>query len=468
MNQTTTNLGITSTQLAAKIYQNNPLILFDLRDKNQFEKSHITGSVHAVCDVHAKETMMPKIPKKAEIILISDPDELAKSTSEMMTSFGLNANYLMGGFSQWIGQVSSGKTGKTITADTLLEEIQTNNVQLVDVRNPDEFSEFQIPNSLNIPLDDLFDPKVVEKIPQNKQIVTVCPRGHRAMIANFALSRFGIESKTLVGGLAQWNQILKPVPIVTEPVKIIQMQKIGKGCLSYIVESKGKAIVVDPLYPLEKYLEIAKEQGFEISKVIDTHQHADHVSSARELSKKTGAELYLSKYEGYDFPANLIGDGDQIKFGDSTIDIIHTPGHTPGSLSFLIDQRFVLTGDILFVESIGRPDLRDKAESFTDQLHDSLQKLLSLTHNVLVLPAHRGEDVPSRKGAFYSTIHQASHLPLLDVSKEEFVTKVASNVIPRPMNYQKIIQVNKGALELVSDEVPDMEMGPNRCAVNAT
>ncbi|MGH1568474.1 MAG: MBL fold metallo-hydrolase [Nitrosopumilus sp.] len=468
MNQTIENLGVTATQLAAKIYENGPLILFDLRDIDEFEKSHIAGSVHAVCDVKNKETIMPKIPKKAEIILISDPDEFAKNTAQMMTSFGLNANYLIGGFSNWIGQTSSGKTGKTITADELLKEIQTENVQLVDVRSKDEFSEFKIPNSLNIPLEGFFDSGVIEKIPKDKQIVTVCPRGHRAMIANFALSKFGIESKTLVGGLAQWNQTLKPVSIIHNPVKIIQMQKVGKGCLSYIAESKGEAIVVDPLYPVEKYIEIAKEQGFEISKVVDTHQHADHVSSARELAKKTRAELYLSKYEGYDYPANLIGDGNQIKFGDSTLDVIHTPGHTPGSLSFLIDSRFVLTGDILFVESIGRPDLRDKAESFTGELYDSLQKLLDLPHNVLVLPAHRGENVPVRKGAFYSTIHQASHLPLLDKSKEEFVEKIASNVIPRPMNYQKIIQVNKGALELVSEEIPDMEIGPNRCAVNAT
>ncbi len=468
MNQTIENLGVTTTQLAAKIYENGPLILFDLRNIDEFEKSHITGSVHVVCDVKAKETIMPKIPKKAEIILISNSDEFAKNTAQMMTSFGLNANYLIGGFSNWVGQTSSGKTGKTVTADELLQEIQTDKVQIIDVRNKDEFSEFKILNSLNIPLDEFFDSNVAGKIPKDKQIVTVCPRGHRAMIANFALSKFGIESKTLVGGLAQWNQILKPVPIVNEPVRIIQMQKVGKGCLSYIAESKGEAIVVDPLYPLEKYIEVAEKQGFEISKVIDTHQHADHVSSARELAKKTGAELYLNKYEEYDYPANLIGDEDQIKFGDSILDVIHTPGHTPGSLSFLIDNRFVLTGDILFVESIGRPDLRDKAESFTGELYDSLQKLLSLPHNVLVLPAHRGENTPVRNGAFYSTIHQASHLPLLDMPKEDFVAKIVSNTIPRPMNYQKIIQVNKGALELVSEEIPDMEMGPNRCAVNAT
>ena len=271
MNQTIEKLGVTATQLAAKIYENGPLILFDLRDIDEFEKSHITGSVHAACDVKAKKTIMSKIPKKAEIILISDPDGFGKNTAQMMISFGLNANYLIGGFSNWIGQTSSGKTGKTITADELLKEIQTENVQLVDVRSKDEFSEFKIPNSLNIPLEGFFDSGVIEKIPKDKQIVTVCPRGHRAMIANFALSKFGIESKTLVGGLAQWNQILKPVPVVNDPVKIIQVQKVGKGCLSYIAESKGEAIIVDPLYPIEKYIEIAKEQGFEISKVIDTH-----------------------------------------------------------------------------------------------------------------------------------------------------------------------------------------------------
>lgn len=462
-----TQLGISSEQLEQDLIQQKPLLLFDLRTKESFEKSHISGSVHAVCDINAKEKIMPKIPKNAKIILISDPEEYAKETAHMMKSFGLDVYYLIGGFHSWKGSISKGVTGKMITPDNLAQKLES--VFLLDVRNTDEYSEFQIPGSINIPLGDLFDSKTIAKIPKDKEIVTICPHGNRAMIASFALARAGIDSKTLEGGLAGWNQVLKPVTIVREPVQIIQVQKIGKGCLSHILESDGEAIVIDPLYPFEKYIDIAKNQGFQITKIIDTHQHADHVSAARDLAKDTSAKLYLSKYEGYTLDANFVGDKDQIQFGKSNLRIIHTPGHTPGSLSYLVNEKYVFTGDILFVESIGRPDLRDKAEEFTEDLYNTLhEKLLKLPSNTMVFPTHHSQDVEPIKDAFYSTIEQSKKLPWLDISKQEFIRKVVAITLPRPMNYQKIIAVNKGELELKKSEIPDLEIGPNRCAIDAS
>jgi glyoxylase-like metal-dependent hydrolase (beta-lactamase superfamily II) len=466
MKQAIQNLGITAQQLTHDLIQQKPLLLFDLRSKEDFEKSHVRGSVHAVCDTQAKEKIMPKIPKNAKIVLISEPEEYAKETAIMMASFGLDAHYLIGGFSSWTGKVAKGKTSKTITADELSQKL--NSVFLLDVRNTDEFSEYKIPGSVNIPLVDLFDAKTISKIPKDKQVVTICPHGNRAMIASFALERAGIDSQTLVGGLVGWNQVLKPVTVTKDSTKIIQVQKIGKGCLSYIVESHGEAIVIDPLYPFEKYIDIATQQGFAITKVFDTHQHADHVSSARDLAMATGAKLYLSKYERYDFDANYVGDADQISFGKSNLRLIHTPGHTPGSLSYMIDEKYIFTGDILFVESIGRPDLRDKAEEFSEKLYDTLHnKLLNLPEDIMVFPAHHGEDVKPVNDAFYSTIGESKKLPLLDISKKEFVKKIVAITLPRPMNYRRIIAINKGDLELIHSEIPDLEIGPNRCAVDA-
>ena len=272
----------------------------------------------------------------------------------------------------------------------------------------------------------------------------------------------------LENGLVGWNQVLKPVTVVNEPIKIIQVQKIGKGCLSHIVVSENKATVIDPLYPFEKYIEISKQLGFQIINVIDTHQHADHVSSARSLAKATGSKLYLSKYEGYDFDANFVGDTDEVSFGKTKLRVIHTPGHTPGSLSYVVDEKYVFTGDILFVESIGRPDLRDSAEEFTEDLYNTLHnKLLKLSESTMIFPTHHGEDVKSNNDAFYSTIQQAKKLPWLDISKQEFIKKVVAITRPRPMNYRKIITFNKGELKLVHSEIPDLEIGPNRCAVDA-
>ena len=465
MNQNMKKQGLSTDQLNEELSQQNPLLLFDLRTKDQFENSHVKGSVHAVCDVYAKQTIMPKIPQNVKIVLISEPEEIAREAAQMMKSFGLDAHYLEGGFHSWKGKTEKGQTGKILTAEQL--ESQLDQVFLLDVRNKDEFTEYQIPGSVNISLGDLFDEKALEKIPKDKTVVTICPHGNRAMVASFALTRSGIDSQTLAGGLTGWNQILKPITISKKP-KVIQVQKIGKGCLSHIVESNGEAIVIDPLYPFEKYIGIAKEHGFKITKVFDTHQHADHVSAARELVKKTNAKLYLSKYEGYDYDANFVGDDETIFFGKSKLKVIHTPGHTPGSLSYVVDEKYVFTGDILFVESIGRPDLRDEAEEFTEQLYNTLhEKLLNLPDETLMFPTHHGDNAEVTNGAFYTTIKKSKKLPWLDIPKKKFVKKVVAITRPRPMNYRKIIAINKGELELINSEIPDLEIGPNRCAVDA-
>ena len=134
----------------------------------------------------------------------------------------------------------------------------------------------------------------------------------------------------------------------------------------------------------------------------------------------------------------------------------------------IIDQAGGINGNILFVESIGRPDLRDKAEEFTEELYNTLhRKLLQLPHYTMVFPTHNGQDVESKDNAFYSTVQQSKNLPWLDISKNEFVSKVVAKTLPRPMNYRKIIAVNKGEIKLTLSEVPDLEIGPNRCAVDA-
>ncbi|MCV0366785.1 MAG: MBL fold metallo-hydrolase [Nitrosopumilus sp.] len=465
MSQSISSKPISASQLEQDLKQQTHLLVFDLREKTAFEESHIVGSVHAVCDVAAKEQMMPKIPKNTKIVLISEPEDFSKETSQMMSSFGLDSYYLQGGFSSWRGPISKGSTGKTISAEDLSSKLD--DVFLLDVRNHDEFSEYQIPGSVNIPLSELFDSKILEKIPKDKKIVTICPHGNRAMIANFALSRAGIDSQTLSGGLAGWNQVLKPVNVIQKPVQIIQVQKIGKGCLSHIVVSDKQAIVIDPLYPVDKYLDIAKQKNFKIIHVLDTHQHADHISGVRELAKATDAKIHLSKYEGYGFDANFLGDADELVFGQSLLRVIHTPGHTPGSLSYLIDEKYVFTGDILFVESIGRPDLRDQAEEFAQELYNTLHnKLLKLPDKTMVFPTHHGDVAKATDDAYYSVISESKKLPWLDIAKQEFIEKVLAITVPRPMNYQKIIQINKGEIKINSLEIPDLEIGPNRCAVD--
>lgn len=439
MSDETEKFEITFDELYTLLQKKEPLLLFDLRLQNSYKEGHIKGSVHAVCDARAKETLMPKIPKNVKLVLIDEDGTMSTETATMMRSFGLNAHYLKEGMKGWTRELVKGSPPDAINPDELSQKLHDPNLYLLDVRDSDEFSEYNIPGSTNIPLSDLFNLENIPKIPHDKEIITICPHGNMATVATFALARNGIKAHVLKDGLAGWSQVLKSTGAEENPT-VIQVEKIGKGCLSHVVISEKDAIVIDPLYPAEKYLGIVKEEGAKITHIIDTHQHADHVSAAKQLSDLTGSPMYESKLETWDRPAHFLDDGQEIVFGNSKLRVIHTPGHTPGSLSYVVDEKYVFTGDILFIESIGRPDLRDNAEEFAVQLYDSLHnKLLRLSPDTVVFPTHHGASVTSVNGVFSTTIGKAKEHDVLKLSKEEFVKQAVDVSAPRPMNYQKII-----------------------------
>lgn len=465
-NQNTNEFEITPEDLNNSLEKNEPMLLFDLRLQDVYKEGHIDGSVHAVCDTRTKDTLMPKIPKNVKLVLIDEDGKVSAETAMMMRSFGLDAYYLKEGINGWTNELVKGSPLTAITPDDLAKKLKDPNVYLLDVRDSDEFSDYSIPGSINIPLSEVFKLENISKIPQDKEIITICPHGNMAMIATFALARNGIKARILEDGLAGWSQVLNTVDAEENP-KVIQVEKIGKGCLSHVVISKNDAIVIDPLFPAEKYLDIVKQNGAKITHIIDTHQHADHVSAAQQLSELSAAPMYESKLEQWDRQANFLDDGQELPFGNSKLRVIHTPGHTPGSLSYVVDEKYVFTGDILFIESIGRPDLRDNAEEFALDLYDSLHnKLLKLSDDTIVFPTHHGESVIPRNGVFSTTIAKTKEHEVLNLPKEEFVQKVVWITVPRPMNYQKIIQINKGSIPLTLSDVPDLELGPNRCSIS--
>lgn len=445
------------------------LLLLDIRPKQEYAEGHIEGAANAVCDsMQQKQVIMSKIPPHLKIVLVDEDGKEARENAMMMVRFGFDAHYLKDGIKGWKSELVKSSQDGTINGDVLWDMIQKNeDVFLLDVREPSEFSDFKIPGAVNIPLSELFSSGYESRIPKDKKVVTICSHGNRSMVATFALAQKGIEASSLVGGMAMWNQVLNPTALRDGDTIIIQVEKVGKGCLSHIIGSNGEAVVVDPTHPAAKYVEFAQSEGLRITKVIDTHQHADHVSAARDLAGISGAKLYLSRIEEYNVQSEAVEDGTIISFGAKHLRAIHTPGHTQGSMSFVLDDRFVFTGDILFVEGIGRPDLRDRVEEFAANLYDSLHdKILKLPDETKIFPTHHGEGVqPTNDGLFFTTVSNAKKMPLLDLPKPEFVAKVASITTPRPMNYSMIIKVNKGIIPVSPLQIPDLEMGPNRCSI---
>lgn len=182
----------------------------------------------------------------------------------------------------------------------------------------------------------------------------------------------------------------------------------GLAQSSYIVgcQATGTAIVIDPRRDVDIYEEIAGRENLTIAYVTETHIHADYLSGARELARRTGAELLLSDEGGdewsYDVPHTGLHDGDAITVGNVRLEVLHTPGHTPEHISFLLfdlpagpEPRMLFTGDFVFVGDVGRPDLLDEAAGHTGtrepgarQMFQSLKRIASLPDQVLIWPGH--------------------------------------------------------------------------------
>jgi glyoxylase-like metal-dependent hydrolase (beta-lactamase superfamily II) len=357
-----------------------------------------------------------------------------------------------------------------ISADDLLSAIDAgSDVFLLDVREPDEFATWRIPGAVNVPLGTLASR--LSEIPSDHEVVAVCAVGSRATTAVEVLGGAGLDAVVLVGGMAAWSTVFDEAEVQIEGATIVQIRRRGKGCLSYLVGVRDRAVVIDPAADVDQYLARAAARGWSITHVFDTHLHADHVSGARVLAAATGAELVLNAEDRFGFPHVALQDGMAVPIAEGvalTVSVLATPGHTSGSTTFLLATSAVFTGDTLFLESVGRPDLADRAEAFARALYRSLHdKVLALPDTALVLPAHVGQGVEVRGGvvvtATLGTLKR--RLWQLSADEEAFVSWAVASVAERPPNYATIVATNKSGRAVDDEERAELEAGPNRCAV---
>lgn len=469
----TVNLAITAHELKASLEAKNKPIVFDLGEMRRYEACHIPGSAYAVCNEDSQKNIMPRLPKNIEIVLVSDDEEYPKHMASMMNQMGLKTQYLQGGLDSWKWDFAN-SAENDITPKELKKLLDINSESelfLLDVREPDEYADWNIEGSHNIPLSELT--KSLDRIPSNRKVIALCPHGNRSKIAKFILQPYGYKVQSLEGGLKAWSTALEHADMDFEisgnKVNVILVKRIGKGCASYIVSANGEGAVIDPVFPVDYYLNLASERGIRFTKVYDTHQHADHVSASKQLSDKAGADLYLSSYEEYSFEHKPLENQDILKIGNIDLQVIHTPGHTMGSLSFLLGGKLLFSGDTLFVNGVGRPDLRDKALEYAEILYDSLHnKILNLNESTIVYPAH-----------FESNIKIAEYIPcnlatvkksiktLLSIDKDGFMQKITSTPMPTSRSHKQIISINKNNTVISSvNEIHELEIGPNRCNIS--
>ncbi len=246
----------------------------------------------------------------------------------------------------------------------------------------------------------------------------------------------------------------------------MKVQQIYTGCLAeaaYYIESKGEAVVIDPLRETGPYLEMAEKDGAKIKYVLETHFHADFVSGHLDLARKSGGQIVYGPTAAPNFPAYVAEDEEILSVGDVTIKVLHTPGHTMESTTYLLRDETgkdyaIFTGDTLFLGDVGRPDLAIKQGEVTEEdlagyLFDSLRnKIMPLADDLIVYPGHGAGSACGKKmsKATEGTLGEqkkTNYALRADMTREEFVREVLTGLVAPPQYFPKNAMMNKMGYE---------------------
>lgn len=370
---------------------------------------------------------------------------------------------------------------------------------IFDVRNRDEFSAWHIegevtPPTLNVPYfeileeggrDDFIESikayaekELAGRLPGDQPIVTVCAKGDTSAYVAEGLRQLGYDALNLQGGMRAWGDLYDINPITeSRELSIYQISRPARGCLSYIIASGGLAAVVDPLRHITTYLDCAAEKQFQIDLVADTHGHADHISGGPALASQSGRPYYLHPYDAIHpidmLPGRVIFEylrhGQELSVGKVTIQTIHIPGHTLGNVVFLVNEKYLLTGDSIFIDSIARPDLGGQGEAWARLHYHSLKTLLDLPDTVVVLPGHFSKPNEAVGGLFMAPLGELKEknegLRMAQKSQDEFEQYILGSLPEFPAQYVEIKRVNAGLVAVGEEKASELELGKNICAL---
>lgn len=368
---------------------------------------------------------------------------------------------------------------------------QPNNLFILDVRNEDEFEAWRIegrftPETINIPYYAFFEDQdeVVQRVPTDKEVVVVCAKGGASDFVALVLEEHGYRAKNLADGMIAWGDYYVTRPVVeTEAYEIYQLDRAARGCLSYVLISNGQAAIIDPLRHIAHYRDFLADKDAKLTLILDTHAHADHISGGPALAASSGAPYYLHPYDGihpFDMlpavmPYEMLKDGQRFELGSLTIEVIHTPGHTLGQVNFLVTgldgQSFLFTGDNIFIESFGRPDLGGQGERWAPVVYETIFERIKgqVPEDAWMLPGHYAQAKEAREdGLFIKRMANMwrDNRDLQFEDRDSFVDFVLAHLPTLPEQYVEIKRVNIGLSLPDEDEASELELGKNICALS--
>ncbi len=316
-------------------------------------------------------------------------------------------------------------------------------------------------------------------IDPEKPVIVLCGHGNDSKVVARHLNQIGAKARSLTGGMSAWMRVSLP-RILRPPAsldRLVQFDRIGKEALSYVLVSDGQALLIDAPRDFSAHLQCIVETGATLIGVANTHVHADYISGGSDISHRLGIPYYLhtadsvSPYDGrpgrMDFTP--LEDGMVLHIGRCDLIVDHTPGHSPGSVSFRIDHQAAFTGDFLFLTSIGRPDLAERTEEWASQLWRSLQRAKQTwSKRLTVYPAHYATaTVRTREGGIAAPFSRllSENPALRDMREQEFLRWITGKTTTAPPAYRTIKGINIGLVTVDDQQADTLENGKNQCAV---
>jgi glyoxylase-like metal-dependent hydrolase (beta-lactamase superfamily II) len=374
-----------------------------------------------------------------------------------------------------------------ITAEELVRTIESGApIRILDVRAPEALGSGRIDivpaeRFINIRGSEIMarGEAIADSLPPDGPLAVVCGRGNSSKQVAVHLNEIGYQAISLRGGMAAWAEALVPRALAPPAGfdRLIQFDRVAKGSLGYLLAAGGEAILIDPPRKAHPYLEAARELGLKVIGVADTHVHADYISGGPAISKALRVPYYIHPADAilpYDgSPAKIeytpLDEGQSLRVGGAAVRIEHTPGHTEGSVTFHAGEDVAFTGDFLFVNSVGRPDLGGKTDEWTPILWKSLDRArCSWRPELRVYPAHYASDAERESdrtvGRALAALRPANEPLRIEVA-EEFIAWVKHKVGASPDAYRKIKAVNLGLLHVWDMEAQELESGRNECAL---
>lgn len=372
------------------------------------------------------------------------------------------------------------------TAEDLYDQIFSDSPEflLLDVRNNEEFEKFRVEGpylkeTQNLPYFEFLEAEEesLKKVSLENKIRIVCAKeGSAKYVADILVNAGARDVGYLTGGIGLWADLLMPMEIEkNERFALYQFVRPGKASLSYGLVCKDEFFVFDPARTADFYLEFARKQDLKLTRIFETHLQADYISGNQEIVKSAKASIlaHADDFSTAVFPYQAVRDGEVIPCNDGSVSIkvVHTPGHTPGNTSYLIDDQFFVSGDAVFIKSIGRPDLGGKVEEWSALLFQTIQNvLMKMDPAIQVLPGHYMDwSEMNGQGRFVESlgmIIQNNSEIYHCTDKGEFTQFIKANMRTQPEVYAEIRKVNAGLIDPPEEERKTMDIGKNECAAS--